>query len=141
MFDNLGFRFIKVLDIGYTTVMYFLLAIVIAILLDKLHITNKNADDNAEQENDNMSFMEIMNVLGVIWLNGIIIYFARNIIELVPSPFNNIYGFKHSKLHELKSAFVFDFVLLNYQKVLHTQIISSIKTVNKVLQRMFITNV
>ena len=43
MFDNLGFRFIKVLDIGYTTVMYFLLAIVIAILLDKLHITNKNA--------------------------------------------------------------------------------------------------
>ena len=51
----------------------------------------------------------------MIWLNGIIMYIVRNIAPLIPSPFNNIYGFKHTRLKELESAYVFDFVLIYTQ--------------------------
>lgn len=145
MFNNLGFRLIKILDIGYTTIIYFVLALIIAIILDNLHIikvdenkeNNKaNKNDDIKKINNNMSFKQIMNLIGIIWLNGIIIYFARNIIEFIPSPFNNIYGFQHIKLGELKSAFVFNFILLSYQDVLHTRIISAIKTFSNVINRV-----
>ena len=144
MFNNLGFRLIKILDIGYTTIIYFVLAIIIAIILDNLHIIkvdeykeNKKMNNNDDKKNNNnMSIKQIMNLIGIIWLNGIIIYFARNIIEFIPSPFNNIYGFQHIKLGELKTAFVFNFILLSYQDVLHSRIISAIKTFSNVIQRI-----
>jgi hypothetical protein len=108
---NAGFRFIKILDIGYVTLIYFLLAIVIAVLMDKLY-----GEYNEKDENKKSTLRKTIDLVGMIWLNGVIIYIARNIVPLIPSPFNNINGFKHSRLKELESAYVFDFVLIYTQK-------------------------
>ena len=107
---NVAFRMVKILDIGYTTFMYFLLAIIISVLLDKLY----GEYDEAEEERKSI-LRKSLDLIGMIWINGIIIYFARNIIQLIPSPFNNMYGFKHNRLKELNDAYVFDFVLLYNQ--------------------------
>ena len=108
---NAGFRFIKILDIGYVTLIYFLLAIVIAVLMDKLY-----GEYNEKDESKKSTLRKTLDLVGMIWLNGVIIYIARNIVPLIPSPFNNINGFKHSRLKELESAYVFDFVLIYTQK-------------------------
>ena len=108
---NTGFRFIKILDIGYVTLIYFLLAIVIAVLMDKLY-----GEYNEKDESKKSTLRKTIDLVGMIWLNGIIIYIVRNIVPLIPSPFNNINGFKHSRLKELESAYVFDFVLIFTQK-------------------------
>jgi len=108
---NAGFRFIKILDIGYVTLIYFLLAIVIDVLIDKLY-----GEYNEKDENKKSTLRKTIDLVGMIWLNGVIIYIARNIVPLIPSPFNNINGFKHSRLKELESAYVFDFVLIYTQK-------------------------
>jgi len=108
---NAGFRFIKILDIGYVTLIYFLLAIVIAVLMDKLY-----GEYNEKDESKKSTLRKTIDLVGMIWLNGVIIYIARNIVPLIPSPFNNINGFKHSRLKELESAYVFDFVLIYTQK-------------------------
>ena len=108
---NVGFRFIKILDIGYVTLIYFLLAIVIAVLMDKLY-----GEYNEKDESKKSTLRKTIDLVGMIWLNGIIIYIVRNIVPLIPSPFNNINGFKHSRLKELESAYVFDFVLIYTQK-------------------------
>lgn len=107
---NLGFRFVKILDIGYTTLIYFMMALVIAGLMDILY---GKYDEKAEKEK---TFpRRTLDLVGMIWLNGVIIYFIRNIVALVPSPFNGFYGFQHSRLKELESAYVFDFVLIYNQ--------------------------
>lgn len=108
---NAGFRLIKILDIGYVTLIYFLLAILCAVLMDKLY-----GEYNEKDESKKSTFRKTMDLVGMIWLNGVIIYIARNLVPLIPSPFNNINGFKHSNLKELKSAYVFDFVFIYTQK-------------------------
>jgi hypothetical protein len=107
---NLPFRLVKILDIGYTTLIYFLLAMFISVLLDKIY-----GEYDEQEEERKSTLRKTMDLIGMIWINGIIIYFARNIVQLIPSPLNNIHGFKHSRLKELNNAYVFDFVLLYNQ--------------------------
>jgi hypothetical protein len=45
----------------------------------------------------------------------VLIYFARNFVELIPYPFDNLFGFHHNKVKELSGATAFTFVLLYYQ--------------------------
>ena len=47
-----------------------------------------------------------------MWTIGIVIYIARNIIELIPFPLNGYNGFDHFKVKELGQAFVFIQILL-----------------------------
>lgn len=42
---------------------------------------------------------------------GISTYIIRNIVELIPSPFNNIYDFHHKRVKELSSAGVYTLIL------------------------------
>jgi hypothetical protein len=107
---NPGFRFVKILDIGYTTLLYFVLAIVIASLMDILY-----GKYDTEREKQKSVTRKTLDLVGMIWLNGIIIYVVRNIARLIPSPFNGLYGFQHNRLKELDSAYVFDFVLIYNQ--------------------------
>ena len=108
---NTGFRLIKILDIGYVTLLYFLSAIVIAVFMDKLYGVYNEKDEDKKS-----MFRKTIDLVGMIWLNGIIMYIVRNIVPLIPSPINGIHGFSHSRLKELKSAYVFDFVLIYTQK-------------------------
>ena len=110
---NLGFRFIKLFDMGYITVVYFIFAIIIAVFLNKLY-----GSYNIKKEREKSTFRKCMELVGMIWLNGIIIYLVRNIAPFIPSPFDNIYGFKHTKLKELHSAYVFEFILIYTQATL-----------------------
>ena len=122
------FRFIKILDIGYTTFIYFLLALIIAILLDKIY-----GEYDEKKEEKKSVLIRTLELFSMIWLNGIIIYFARNIVELIPSPFNNMYGFEHSRLRELNDAYVFDFVLLYNQENLIKRMESFYHTIKNIL--------
>ena len=122
------FRFIKILDIGYTTFIYFFLALIIAILLDKIY-----GEYDEKKEEKKSILIRTLELFSMIWLNGIIIYFARNIVELIPSPFNNMYGFEHSRLRELNDAYVFDFVLLYNQENLIKRMESFYYTIKNIL--------
>ena len=120
------FRFIKILDIGYTTFIYFFLALIIAILLDKIY-----GEYDEKKEEKKSILIRTLELFSMIWLNGIIIYFARNIVELIPSPFNNMYGVEHSRLRELNDAYEFDFVLLYNQENLIKRMESFYDTIKK----------
>lgn len=107
---NPGFRFVKMLDIGYTTIIYFILAIITAVLLDKLYGTY-----DEKKEKKKTTLRKALDLIGMIWLNGVIIYLVRNFVPFIPSPFNGLYGYQHNRLKELHDAYVFDFVLIYNQ--------------------------
>lgn len=104
------FRLVKICDIGYTTLIFFLLALLVASVLEHLY-----GEYDEKDEKDKTTVRKILDLVGMIWLNGIIIYFIRNIVAFIPSPFDGLYGFEHSRLKELDSAYVFDFVLMYNQ--------------------------
>ena len=107
---NLGFRLAKIADIGFITILYFLSGFFMARIFDNyLDKYNKKYDDKKSKVH------LILEIAFYLWVNGIAIYIVRNLVELVPSPFQGLYGLKHDLLTELKSAPILEFTLLYYQ--------------------------
>ena len=114
---NLPFRLIKIMDIGYITVIYFLIGLICAFTLTNiLHI------NDIDEHKIKTVPMQLLEIIGILWLNGIIIYIVRNLVELIPSPFNGMYGLIHVKVKELQNASVFVFALLYFQYPLRQRI-------------------
>jgi len=104
-------RSIKIIDIGFITVIYFTLGLLIAELGDKL--LGKFDEKKAEKKS---IIIHIFDLVMLLWLFGIITYFMRNIVPLIPFPLNGIYGFQHNKVNELKNASSFSFSFILFQK-------------------------
>ena len=107
---SLLFRLVKMADIGYITVLYFLSGFIVARLID--NYINKYKKDIEDKKT---TIQLIMEIIFFLWINGMLIYIIRNIIEHIPSPFENIYGLKHNLLTELKYAPILEFTILYYQ--------------------------
>jgi len=105
------FRSIKIFDIGFVTVIYFLVGITLAKLFDSLYGI---FDENKESKKSKL--MQTIELMLMMWMYGVIIYVVRNVVEIMTSPFDGIGGFQHHRLKELKSAPVFVFIFLYFQK-------------------------
>ena len=46
----------------------------------------------------------------------------KNIVELIPFPLNEIYGYEHLRLKELHSAAIFTFAILYFQENLQKKL-------------------
>lgn len=111
MKNEILFRFIKICDIGYITAIYLLFALILSTLFNKIFGTfDKNKE---KQKSDTRQIIEIFCIL---WLYIVIIYIVKNIVEIIPSPFDGINGFKHDLVKELHTAFSFFFVFLYLQR-------------------------
>ncbi len=114
---NLPFRLIKVLDIGYITTIYVVLAVFLSTVIDEfLGVFNAK---EAKKEG-NLAFT--LKTIGLVWLGGIIVYLIRNFVELIPSPFHGLAGFDHLRVKELTTAGAFAFIFLLYQKHLRARL-------------------
>ena len=100
----------KMIDIGYITAIYFIFGAIVANIITKLQTEFKN-----ENEDKRTVINSSLSLILLIWMNGVLIYFARNIVELIPYPFDTFFGFHHKKVKELGAATAFTFVLLYYQ--------------------------
>lgn len=107
---GLGFRLIKIIDIGYITVIYFISGLILARLFD-----NYLDKFNKDIEKTKPTAQIILEVIMYLWINGMTIYIVRNLIEHIPSPFEGLYGLKHNIIGELKHAPILEFTLLYYQ--------------------------
>lgn len=117
LFKELTFRVAKIFDIGYLTVLYFLTGIYMAKTFD-----NYFGKFDEKLEKSKSILQRTLELIGLMWLFGVVIYIVKNIIELVPSPFNMLGDFDHLKLKELKNAAVFTFIFLYFQTNFRTKI-------------------
>jgi hypothetical protein len=115
---NITFRIVKLGDIAYIFGIWGIAGFFLAREMDKLF------PKFDEKVYDKKAYLEI---LMEIWINlsvlGIVSYIARNIIELLPSPFDGLAGFKHLRLKELSSAMPFMFFIMMFQLGLRQKIL------------------
>jgi len=108
---ELVIRSIKIVDMGYLYGVYGFLGIVCAIGLNYLF---GKFDPEIE---DKKSITQVLaEIIGILWLNGVITYIIKNLVELIPFPLEGVYGFQHSRVRELNNAAVFSVTLLWFQK-------------------------
>jgi hypothetical protein len=109
MFGELTRMTIKLIDIGYISVLYIAIAVISAKATDRvlgkvdpmLEITKSKWRLTAE-------------VIFVIWLFGILFYMIRNLVPLIPFPLDGIAGFSHARMKELTSSQVFSLLYLYF---------------------------
>jgi len=109
MSNNLMFRLVKIVDIGYVASFYFVIGLIASRLFDKFF----GLFDPKKEDKKNV-FQCGLELVGMIWLIGVSTYIVRNLAELIPSPVDGIYGFKHSKLKELGGAAVYSLIFMGY---------------------------
>ena len=103
-------RIIKIFDIGYITTLYFILGIAFARMCDKYF-----GPFNVKEEEKKPIGRSVIEIILFLWFVAIVIYFVRNIIPLIPFPFDGLYGFEHLRVKEVTSAGMFSvaFFILN----------------------------
>ena len=92
-------RTIKILDIGYITSIYVIIGLIITLFYNKVFYKY----DPKKDERKSLIRL-IFEMIGLVWLGLVIGYIIRNIVELIPSPFDGLYGFNHRKVKELTIA-------------------------------------
>jgi hypothetical protein len=105
---DIKFRLIKSLDIAYVTILFFIFSFYSASVSDGIfyRIFGKNDDNN----NYLILLMQISIQFGII---GVMSYIIRNIVQLIPYPFNHYYHYDRKRLNELiKGAFITTFLFL-----------------------------
>lgn len=125
--ENLGqelkLRTIKIIDIGYISILNFIFAIIGAKLFDKGYEKMIGIFD-IEKEKEKTQLRLFLEICIHFILIGIFIYIARNVIEVIPFPLNGISGFNHKQVKELNVPIntVMAFVFLFFQDILRNKI-------------------
>jgi len=108
--NSFKFRTIKIMDIILTSNYFFLGGILISIFID--YITPSLTKIELKQKSTIMLYVEIFLHIGLLVMFA---YVLRNVIEMIPSPFNGIHGLDHSRLKELNGCVVLSFAILLFQ--------------------------
>jgi len=119
MHHEVALRLVKIMDIGFVSSMYLLIAVILA---GKLNTYFGEFDEKKERKK---TFLRrTLELIGMTWLLVVIMYIIRNLVELIPSPFHGVAGFDHYRLKELKFAGIFIFILLFLQKHYREKLVS-----------------
>jgi len=108
---DVALRTIKIFDIGYIFIFYFAMAFIVATVLDKVM-----GDFDFGKADNKSTIILTLELFLHTWLVAIGIYIARNVMQAIPSPFNGIMGFEHSRVKEINDTSLFTATVLFFQQ-------------------------
>ena len=117
--EEFSIRTIKILDIAYIFSFYAASGFFLIILLEK--IFTKYSEEKYKKYSSAKLLIEICLQFAAI---GIIVYIVKNLFELVPFPFDGIYGYEHIKVKELTNAMPLIYTILYFQESLKDKLLT-----------------
>ena len=73
------FRFIKIMDMGYMVILYFMFGVFLSMITD--FIFGGYTEEEIKAKSTPQLILEL---IAMIWFNMILFYIARNIMEFIP---------------------------------------------------------
>jgi hypothetical protein len=104
------FQLVKMADIGFITILYASIGLILAKLLDVFDVPLQQ-----EKEEKKQTLQIFIEFLVFIFLIGIITYLVRTIVNYIPSPFEGQYGLDHHRIKEIGNVSIFIFIFLYFQ--------------------------
>ncbi len=112
------FRAVKMADIGYTMAIFFTIGYLVGNTVDSFFL--KLYGREYKNKTKNRLLLEVLVQVIVI---GLISYLGRNIVELVPSPFDGVSGFRHLETKEIKNGAYLTVFLFMFQYSLQDKLL------------------
>jgi hypothetical protein len=110
--------FVKILSIFYVTIMASLFGLVTSQIFDKYVFHSDDIKiDNKTIQNKPLYELLIKTFL-ILGLYGVLSYFFRIIIVLIPFPLDGYGGFKYADVKEVTSGSIFFIVLLTFSETI-----------------------
>ena len=106
------FYLVKIIDIVYVSIIYFIMAYFCAGLMDS-YFVRLFGNENKEKH----KYRLIGECLIQVIIIAVISYLVRNLVSMVPFPLDGMYGFKHKWLKELSESggfFSVFFIIFQY---------------------------
>ena len=113
-----AFLGVKLLDIGLTTIYFFVVGIIAAKAFDRVF-----GEINHEDYRQKPIWLLFLDIIVHLFILGVVAYALRNIIQLIPYPLNGVAGYDHFRLKELEGGEVMALVLILFQKNLHAKVL------------------
>ena len=110
-------RLIKLFDIAYIFSLYVFGAFIHSLLLSFLF-----KDYNKEEYEKKSSIKIFIEICLIFASIGILVYFTKNIFELIPFPLDGYKGYNHSKLKEINTAIPLTYTILFFQRGLRKKL-------------------
>lgn len=108
---------LKFIDIGYITVLYFVIGYFVTVYIDKV------MGKFDQKSNEAKSTVRLLGeVILHIYIIGLVIYLIRKLVGVIPSPLQGIYGFDHKRVPELSNSYVLTFIIMYFQDNLKTKL-------------------
>jgi hypothetical protein len=120
-------RLIKIIDIGYATIVYIILAILLISFINK--IAGKYDDD---KENKKSTIHLFGDIILRTWIIAILAYIVRNIFQIIPFPFEGIYGYEHLKVKEVLQSSLFVSFMVIFDSHLQSRVSILKKRLSKI---------
>ena len=117
--NELILRGVKILNFSFVVLVQFFPALICAYIFDKIF------DDRTTEEYAKISTFQLFLELWIHFWSILVLYYVfRNLIEYVPSPFENLFnsGFKNNLVKEVKNGAVFSTVFIMFQISLREKI-------------------
>lgn len=106
-------RSIKIIDIAYIFSIYAIAGFFLSISLDRIFpLYNESIYKTYSKTK---IVLQICLQFAVI---GIIVYLTKNLFELIPFPFEGVYGYEHKKVKEIDTAIPLTYTILFFQNSL-----------------------
>ena len=110
---ELTIRSIKILDLGYTSIIYIIPTFYVSIILNKYLFPKINLNKEIPDEEKTTEDLLIELCLCVA-LIGITSYILRNVLQLIPFPLQGVNGYDHMKVKEVMSGQWITLVLFRF---------------------------
>jgi hypothetical protein len=117
--DGFTFRSVKILNFSYIVLIQFFPALICAHIFDIIFY------DRTKEEYEKISTLQIFIELWIhFWSILVLYYLFRNIIEYIPSPFENLFnsGFKNKLVKETHNGTIFSIVFILFQTSLREKV-------------------
>jgi Na+-driven multidrug efflux pump len=100
---------VKIADIVYIAIITLIVGYGLALFSNNLF--GKFDKEEAKKELHQSKYMLIIRLITVVSYSFIILYIARNVLEIIPSPFNGICKFDHARMKEHSTIITLIFFL------------------------------
>jgi hypothetical protein len=109
--EGYGLKTVRYLDIGYAAIIYFVFGLIIAKIMDMFYGDYKYRDERAKSTS-----RVTMEIIGMMWLNGVIIYFFKYMAGVIPFPLTGVAGYERTTLQDVANTGLFVYSFMYFQK-------------------------